>query len=72
MTTPDIESKKSKYIRWKLNLIVFIVVIDLIGLTTIIGSLNQINKNVNNVGLSCTVAAIETQPEIKKLPGNIK
>lgn len=56
MPTTDFESKKTKITRWKLNTIIFISVINMIGLTTLIGSLNQVNKNITNVSTVCNMS----------------
>lgn len=54
MNTSELESKKAKILRWKLNLNLVIALFNMVALTVVIGSLNQINKNVNATGQLCS------------------
>lgn len=57
MNTP-IEPRISKFARWKLNLIIFLLLFNMIGITLIIGSLNQINKNITSINAACLLSEV--------------
>lgn len=56
MNTIDIESKRSKVARWKLNVLIFLTVLNVVGITIIIGSLNQINRNITSINAACLLS----------------
>jgi hypothetical protein len=58
MNTNEIEPRRSMFARWKLNLVIFLLFFVMIALTIIIGSLNQINKNINSVSSACLLSEL--------------
>lgn len=60
MSIGEIEPRRSKFARWKLNFIIFLLLFTMIGITVIIGSLNQINKNINEIKLACLLTDTPT------------
>lgn len=58
MSMSEIEPRRSMFARWKLNMILILLFFIVIGITLIIGSLNQINKNINNINSSCLLSEL--------------